>query len=40
MESTVFVAKVYGIDIREKSSIVSMACPDKLLEKLGGKKIG
>ena len=32
----VFVAKAYGIDLREESNIVSMACPEKLLEKLGG----
>jgi hypothetical protein len=32
----VFVAKVYGIDLREESNIVSMACPEKLLEKFGG----
>jgi hypothetical protein len=31
----VFVAKVYGIDLREENAIVSIAFPEKLLEKLG-----
>jgi hypothetical protein len=31
-----FVAKVHGTDLREESNIVSMGCPEKLLEKFGG----
>jgi hypothetical protein len=34
----VSVAKVYGIDLREESNIVSMACPAKLLRKVLGRE--